>query len=131
MTRHGGRFETAEEGASDADPGLTSVSETETVGDVVDVRAFARRLPGGWGVVAEVVPFDDEPLTEVLLLRRSPEDPRLLLKPAELSDPEGPVEFYVRRVDRSTELLLTVDSLREGLRAAINWAHQRTESGPR
>ena len=127
MTRHGGRFETDEGEASGGDPGLAAVPETETIGDVVDVRAFARRLPGGWSVVAEVVPFDDEPLTEALLLRRSPEDPRLLLKPAALSDPKGPVEFHERRAEGSTELVLTADSLREALRTAINWAHQRTE----
>lgn len=125
--RDGNPFETEGARTSDGDSGLATVPETETIGDVVDVRAFSRRLPGGWGVVAEVVPFDGEPLTEVLLLRRSPEDPRLLLKPAELSDPQGSVEFHERRVSGSTELLLTTDSLREALRAAINWAHQRTE----
>lgn len=126
MTRHGGRFETPGDGV-DADTDLAAVLEVETVGDVVDVRELARRLPGGWGVVAEVAPFDDEPLTEALLIRRSPEDPRLLLKPAEMTDPEGPIEFYERRGDGRTALLSTADSLRAALRGAINWAHQRTE----
>lgn len=128
MTRpHGGRFERRETGAGDADGGLASVSETETIGDVVDVREFSRRLPGGWGAVAEVAPFEGEPLTEGLLLTRSPEDPRLLLKPAELSAPTGPIEFYERGSGGRDERILTTDSLREALRAATNWAHQRTE----
>lgn len=108
------------------DGGLDGVSEVETVGDVVDVAAFGRRLPGGWGVGIEVVPFEDEPLAEVLVFRRSAEDPRLLLKPVEMADPRGRVEcFERRRFEGRRDRILATDSLEAALRAATNWVHQR------
>lgn len=110
------------------DGGLTGVSQTETVGDVVDVAAFGRRLPGGWGVGVEAIPFDDEPLAEVLVLRRCSEDPRLLLKPVEMADPWGRFEcFERRRFEGSRDRILATDSLEAALRAATNWVHQRSE----
>lgn len=112
---------------STGDGGLGGVSETETIGDVVDVTAFGRRLPGGWGVGIEVVPFDDEPLAEVLVVRRSSEDSRLLLKPVEVADPWGEVEcFERRRFEGRRDRILETDSLEAALRAATNWVHQRS-----
>lgn len=112
---------------SPEDDGLDGVSETETIGDVVDVAAFGRRLPGGWGVGVEVLPFDDEPLAEVLVVRRSSEDSRLVLKPVEMADPWGKVEcFERRRFEGARERILATDSLEAALRAATNWVHQRS-----
>lgn len=106
---------------------LDDVSETETVGDLVDLDSLARGLPPGWGVVADVAPFDDEPLVEVLRVRRSPDDPELLLKPVDTTSPDGSVACYERRSDGRRSRLATPDSLEAAVRAATNWAHQRTE----
>lgn len=106
---------------------LADVPETETVGDLVDPDLLARELPPGWRVVADVAPFDDEPLVEVLRFRRSPGDPELLLKPVETTSPGGPVACYERRADGRRSRLATPDSLEAAVRAATNWAHQRTE----
>lgn len=106
---------------------LEDVSETETVGDLVDLDSLARELPPGWGVVADVAPFDDEPLVEVLRLRRGPGDPALVLKPVEATTPDGPVACYERRPDGRRSRIATPDSLAAAVRAATNWAHQRTE----
>lgn len=109
------------------DDSLDGVPETETIGDVVDAAAFGRRLPGGWGVGVEVLPFDDEPLAEVLVVRRCSEDPRLLLKPVEMADPWGKVECLERRrFEGARERILATDSLEAALRAATNWVHQRS-----
>ena len=114
---------------TDEDAGATTladVPETETVGDLVDLDALARELPPGWGVVANVAKFGDEPLVEVLRFRRSPADPELLLKPVETTAPDGPVECYERRPGRGRTRIATPDSLQAAIRAATNWAHQRT-----
>lgn len=105
---------------------LDDVSETETVGDLVDLDSLARGLPPGWGVVADVAPFDDEPLVEVLRLRRSPADPELLLKPVDTTSPDGPIVCYERRPDGRRNRIATPDTLESAVRAATNWAHQRT-----
>lgn len=121
------RFDSTDGRGDVADPKLGDITETETISDVVDVDEFTRRLPAGWGVTADVVPFGDEPLTEALLLRRSPEDPKLLLKPAEMANPSGRVEFYEREAGGDRERVLATDSLGDAVRAATNWVHQRTE----
>lgn len=105
---------------------LDAVSEEETIGDVVDVAAFARRLPSGWNAVAEVVQFRDEPLAEALIVRRNLDDPRLLLKPVELTEPRGSVEcFERRRIAGGRERIMSTDSIEAAVRAATNWAHQQ------
>lgn len=105
---------------------LDDVSEVETIGDVVDVAELSRRLPGGWSVGVEVIPFGDEPLTEALLFRRNLDDPRLLLKPVEMVEPHGRIECYERRrLAGGREQILSTDSLEEAVRAATNWVHQR------
>lgn len=48
------------------------------------------------------------------------------MKPVELSTPDGRVECYERRVDGSRKRIATTDSLEAAVRAATNWAHQRT-----
>lgn len=105
---------------------LADVPETETVGDLVDLDSLARDLPPGWGVVADVAPFDDEPLVEVLRFRRGPADPELLLKPVETTSPGGPVACYERRPDGRRDRIATTDSLEAAVRAATNWTHQRS-----
>ena len=105
---------------------LDAVSEVETIGDVVDVAAFSRRLPSGWSAGVEVVQFRDEPLAEALLVRRNLDDPRLLLKPVELAEPRGSVEcFERRRVAGGRERIMSTDSIEAAVRAATNWAHQQ------
>lgn len=108
------------------DGGLDAVSEVETIGDVVDPAAFSRRLPDGWSVGIEVIPFDDEPLVEALLVERNLDDPRLLLKPVEMLDPRGQIECYERRrLAGGREQITSTDSLAEAVRVATNWVHQQ------
>lgn len=118
------RVEPADDG--DGAPALADVSETETVGDLVDPDSLARDLPPGWRVVADVAPFDDEPLVEVLRLRRGPADPELLLKPVEALAPDGRIACYERRPGGRRHRIGTPDSLEAAVRAATNWARQRT-----
>ena len=109
-----------------ADAELDEVSEVETIGDVVDVAEFSRRLPDGWSVRVEVIPFGDHPLTEALQVRRNTDDPRLLLKPVEMTEPQGEIECYERRrLAGGRERILSTDSLEAAVRAATNWVHQR------
>lgn len=122
---------TGSESEGDVRPGATAadldaVTEVETVGDVVDVAAFSRRLPSGWSAGVEVVQFRDEPLEEALIVRRNLDDPRLLLKPVELTEPRGTVEcFERRRIAGGREQIMSTDSIEAAVRAATNWAHQQ------
>jgi hypothetical protein len=105
---------------------LEDVTEAEIVGDLVDPDRLARGLSPGWRVIADVAPFDDEPLVEVLRVRRGPRDPELNLKPVESTDPDGPIACYERRPDSRRDHVGTSGSLEAAVRAATNWVHQRT-----
>lgn len=109
------------------DTGLDSVTKLETITDLVDIDDLADRLPGGWTVAPNMVQFKGEDLEETLLVRRGADDPLLVLKPTEMTDPSGEIEFYERRHATSARTLqLTAESLDEALRAAVNWVHQRS-----
>lgn len=125
--RPDGRLEAAGEQEPRTDVRLEDVTEVETVSDVVDVAALSRRLPGDWEVAVDVVPFGREPLAEVLVITRRATDVELLLKPVELSDPSGRVEYYERgQGGGEGTQILTTDSLEEAVRVATNRTHQLT-----
>lgn len=114
-----------EQAYGDAD--LDSVTKLETITDVVDLDDLAGRLPGGWSVSPDMVQFEDGDLEETLLVRRGADDPQLVLKPTEMTDPTGEIEFYERRhVTAARTRRLIAESLDEALMAAVNWVHQRS-----
>lgn len=108
------------------DADLDAVTKLETITDLVDADALEERLPGGWTVTANMVQFGDEDLEDTLLFRRGADDPQLVVKPADMTEPAGEIEFYERpHATASRELSVTAESLESALRAAINWVHQK------
>jgi hypothetical protein len=104
---------------------LAEIRRTETIADRVDFDAVRGELPDGWDVVPDLVQFGEEPLAETVQFRRTINDPRLVLKPVSPEAPAGEIAFHERGGPRaSRRRTMTVESLAEALRVAINRAHQ-------
>ena len=66
-----------------------------------------------------------ETIAETLRFRRTLVDPQLVLQPTDSSDPGGEIQFYEQSGARSSlRRTMTVDSLTEALRVAVNRIHQ-------
>lgn len=128
MRRHDLGTETGKKGArtEPSDDGtLEGVRNVETIADLVDVSSIRRDLPDEWDVRPDLVQFGPEPLSETIRFRRTLADPQLVLKPIDDSDPSGDTAFYERAGPRAArERTMTVDSLSEAVRVAVNRVHQ-------
>jgi hypothetical protein len=104
---------------------LEGIRRVETIADRVDFPSIRGELPDEWDVRPDLVQFGSEPLSETIRFRRTLADPQLVLKPVDDSDPSRDIAFYERAGPRSArERTMTVDSLSEAVRVAINRVHQ-------
>lgn len=104
---------------------LGAVRRRETIADRVDFEAVRRELPTDWEVRPDIVQFGSEPVAETILLRQTRGDPRIVLKSVDVDEPAAEIEFYERSGTRaSRRQTMTVDSLSEAIRVAINRVHQ-------
>lgn len=105
---------------------LDDVPDVSTIGDHVSLEDLRGELPGGWTLRFTLVQFGSDSLEEALVFDRSQDEPTLFLKPATLSEPTTAIEWYVdEHPTVGRKHVRTVDTLREALRAAVNWTHQR------
>ncbi|TKR25316.1 hypothetical protein [Natronomonas salsuginis] len=104
---------------------LEEIRRVETIADRVDVQSIRRELPDEWDVRPDLVQFGSEPLSETIRFRRTLADPQLVLKPIDDSQPGRDIVFYERDGLRAArERTMTVDSLSEAVRVAVNRVHQ-------
>lgn len=124
-TDSGVRSTAAETAAADTDVPLVEIRRAETVADRTDFDAIRRELPTGWDVLPDLVQFDSEPLAETVRFRRGRSGPQIVLKPARSETPTRDIECYERDGQRAARrLTMTVESLSEALRVALNRVHQ-------
>jgi hypothetical protein len=104
---------------------LERIRRVETIADRVDFQSIRRELPDEWDVRPDLVQFGSEPLSETIRFRRTLADPQLALKPIDDSEPGRDIVFYERAGPRAArERTMTVDSLSEAVRVAVNRVHQ-------
>ena len=104
---------------------LEGVRRTETIADKVDFESVRAELPEGWTVKPNIVQFGSAPLAETVRFERTRVDPQLVLKPTDSAEPGGEIQFYERDGARATrQRTVTVGSLPEALRVAVNRVHQ-------
>lgn len=104
---------------------LGGIRRSETIADRVDFESLRSELPDDWGVTPDLVQFGSEPIAEALRFRRTRTDPQLVLKPADSTEPGGEIQFYERSEARAPRRrTMTVESLTEALRVAVNRVHQ-------
>ena len=135
LTRSGLQPDQSSEGAgrstavggavADSTGPLAGVRRAETIADRTDFESVRRELPAGWDVRPDLVQFGTEPLAETVLFTRGKVGPRIVLKPARSEEPTKEIECYERSGPRaSRRLTMTVETLSEALRVALNRTHQ-------
>lgn len=107
---------------------LDEIEKVPTIGDYIERRGIAARLPEGWCVDREMVRFRGESLAEVLRLTSRGDGYRITLKPVDLRTPTDAIEIYTRRSPfEARHHRATVESLSAALDAAdrLAAAHDR------
>lgn len=120
-----GRSTSASTAVADSAGPLWEVRRAETIADRTDFETIRRELPAGWDVRPDLVQFGSELLAETVLFRRERIGPRIVLKPARSENPASDIEFYERSGPRASRRpTMTVETLSEALRVALNRVHQ-------
>lgn len=108
-----------------AEPPLEDVSEMETIGEHVSLPVIRAELPDSWRVRRDLEQVRGSSLEEVVVFTRDHPDVSIVLKPAETSEPTDRIEWYERgTATAGMEHVVTLDSLGDALRGAVNRAHQ-------
>lgn len=104
------------------DVDLDAVSPATTMRNAADREALAERVPTGWTVRSDIVPYGGDTLTDVLVFRHERTRQEIVVVPESNTDPTGPVYFYHhdRNAGRRRELPVRKASLSAGLDYALD-----------
>lgn len=104
------------------DVDLDAVSPAETMRNAADRETLADRIPDGWTVRSDIVPYGGDTLTDVLVFRHERTRQEIVVVPESNTEPTGPVSFYHhdRNAGRRRELPVRKASLSAGLDYALD-----------